>query len=962
VATDNGNQVFEHIFEGNNLDVRRGEDTQPKPTNVTMTPPDLEVDYVNAPANAQASHPMTFTYQVTNYGVAATPNSSWADAYYLSADATLDAGDLYLGRLTHYGALDVSGAANDSYTRTATYALPNGLTGDFYVLVKTDSSNVVFEGPAGSKGESNNVKASAGRVHVVSNPPDLVIVPGSFEPWATAQAGSFLRATWGVLNQGTGSTVGGTWTCKVYASLDNTKGGADDRLLATFVRNGDLAAEGFYYAIDRQINIPIDLSGTIYLYVRTDADNQVYEGANENNNDSGLVPVTIVQHLADLQVTALDPIAGPIRAGDWVTVRWTVQNLGTGRTNALRWRDRIYLSPDNVLGNGNDTHLSSLTRTSPLEAGESYAASASVRIPAGVSGPFYLGVWADADGSVFEGALENNNARLRGLGVDPDDPDDPGPIEPPPPGTVLVPDLVLVSVDAPPEAYSGQAFSLSWTVRNDGDPTPRGWYDQVYLSLDQIYDPGTDISLGHVSHASLGSSQSYTETRSFSIPRGLSGPFYVFAVADRGSYLNESNELNNANYDRTSMLVNLVPPADLVVGVITVPANASPGVNATITYTVDNRDIRNQIPESDETNNIAASLDRAAVDAQSLELGVPGLGTLSRGQSLYYKVQVPAGETLLVTFDSGAEEAFTELYVSFEQMPNRTRSDFAAIEPFQPDQRVVVPLTQEGTYYLLVYGNQSGGVSDPHSILAQRIDFSVFDTSYGRGGNAGDLTIEIKGAKFDRTVTARLANSGGADRPAVEMYYTSSTKTFATFDLRGLAPGPCDVVVENGHGDRVTVTDGLLVVEGGGGNNRPSIQAPRRVRRNRGFEFTVSWGNDGINDILAPLLVVGNTVPFGFRTGDQSAGTRLTFLAVSSDGPPGILRPGQSEQITFYSYSDANPGTYKVYVDRLYEDLQTPFNWEAIRVGLVPPGMSDEDFAPIFAQLVAQVGTTTPSS
>lgn len=280
VRTDSGNHVFEHVFAGNNVDVRRDESLQPRPTNITLTPPDLEVDYVAAPAGAQAGHPLTFTYRVTNYGVAATPNSSWIDACYLSADATLDAGDLYLGSLTRYGALNVFGAPNDSYTRTATFTLPHGLVGNFYVLVKTYSTNVVFEKPAGSAGESNNVTASPAPVQVASNPPDLVIIPGSFEPWPTAQAGSFLRATWGLVNQGTGATVGGTWTCKVYASLDNIKGGSDDRLLATFVRNGNLAAGDFYYARDKVVNIPIDLAGTIYLYVRTDADNQVYEGAN----------------------------------------------------------------------------------------------------------------------------------------------------------------------------------------------------------------------------------------------------------------------------------------------------------------------------------------------------------------------------------------------------------------------------------------------------------------------------------------------------------------------------------------------------------------------------------------------------------------------------------------------------------------------------------------------------------
>lgn len=76
--------------------------------------------------------------------------------------------------------------------------------------------------------------------------------------------------------------------------------------------------------------------------------------------------MTVLQNLADLQVTAIDPIAGPIRAGELVTVAWTVTNLGTGQTNALSWRDRIYLWRDDLLGNGDDVQLASVTRTNPL--------------------------------------------------------------------------------------------------------------------------------------------------------------------------------------------------------------------------------------------------------------------------------------------------------------------------------------------------------------------------------------------------------------------------------------------------------------------------------------------------------------------------------------------------------------------------------------------------------------------
>lgn len=1018
VVTDVHNQVFEHVFETNNEQVRRNVNGDPAATTIFLTPPDLEVDQLQAPASAEAGHPITFDYQVTNYGLAATPNNSWRDAFYLSLNETIEPGtDVFLGSRSHSGSLQL----DESYDATVTVALPEGLVGNYFLLVQTDSDAVVFEGQPGSAGESNNVAATSQPIVVVSHPPDLVIQPGSFAASPAAVAGGLLHASWAVLNQGSGASVGGAWTDSVYISLDNIPGGADDRLLGTFAHSGNLAAGEAYAVADRQLNLPIDLSGTVYVWVRTDASNQVYEGADELNNDSDLLPVAIVQNLADLQVAELAEVAGPLVAGQMVTVNWSVQNEGTGRTNALSWRDRVFLSTD-LIFDSSDMELGSYRRSSPLEPGESYAGSGSFQLPLNVSGAFYIGVVTDADGQVFE-SFEANNTRFRGGGGDPGDP---LLIEPPPPGTILVPDLVTASVSAPPDAYSGQAFDVTWTVRNDGDPAGGSWYDQVYLSLDQVYDPAADISLGHRTHSSgLAAGGEYTATQTFSVPRGLAGPFYVFVVADRGGRVSEADELNNIAYDGRSMLVQLAPPADLVLGTISVPSNGSPGAEAAISYTVHNlgdepavgswydslyistddkwdlqdalfgrihhvgdvadgasyshtltaplpgvlpgeyhvivrSDIRNHIPESNEANNLGASLDRMTLDAQILELGVPAGGSLATGQSLYYRVEVPAGETLKVEFDSAAAEAFSELYVSHESVPNRTNFDFASIQPFSPDQRVVIEFTQAGTYYVLVYGNSDGGASGAYTIEASLVDFSVFDTGYGRGGNAGNLTIEINGAKFDRSVTATLSDGSGFELPAVQHYYDSGTQIYATFDLRQVAPGTYDVIVQNSQGGSIVVPDALQVVAATAVPEIvPWVEVPRSVRRNVPYQFTVSWANDTLNDVPAPLLTVGNTGPFGRSPGSYALGTRYTFLGTNTRGGPlGILRPNQSETVTLFGYSDAQPGDYRVFVDRNGKNPAQAFDWVSLRDELQPAGMSEADFAPLFQQIQLQVGPT----
>ena len=1036
VMTDRYNHVFEHIFEGNNEQVRRDEFAQPKPTNVTLTPPDLEVYYVDAPLNAEASHSLTFSYEVVNYGVAATPNSYWTDAYYLSTNTTLEPGtDLSLGSLTHYGALQVLGSANDSYVRTVTYTLSNGLQGDFFVLVQTDSGNAVFEGRAGDLGENNNVTASDGPVHIVSNPPDLIVMPETFVAWGTAAAGSFLRATWGVQNQGTGATVGGTWKCKVYASLDDSRGGPDDRLLATFTHNGDLGPGAYYASTDVQVDIPIDLSGVIYLWVRADADNQVYEGANENNNDSGLVPVTVVQNLADLQVTSVGWTAGVLTAGDTITVTWTVQNAGTGRTNVLSWRDRVYLSPDAVLGNGNDIDLGSMTHGGPLDAGGTRTLTATVRIPTWAAGEYYLGVYADADGQVFEGALEGNNARVRSLAANPVDPggpvdpSDPGTIDPPPAGVVVVPELVPVSVDAPTEAYSGQAFSLSWTVRNDGDSVTGYWYDQAYLSLDQIYDVNTDVSLGYVWHGGgLANGATYDVTANFNVPRGLAGPFYVFVVVDRGNYKSESNELNNVNYDRTSMLVSLVPPADLVVGTITVPANASPGFATTMTYSVMNQgddaalgswydsiyissddlwdvgdalfgrvfhngnvnghssyshtleaplpgvlpadyyvivrsDIRNHIPESDETNNIGASLDQVVIDAQLLELDIPQTSTLAQGQSVFYKtVELAAGETVRLTFD-GAQDAFSELYVRRGGMPSRNQFDLAANQPFVSDQQITLPVQETGVYYILAYGTVASG-APVYTIGAQIIPFSIESVEAQQVGNTGDATVKIAGARFTASTEFYLVDAQLNVLVAERVYVQDSATVFATFDLFQTSPGTYSVgAAEPGTGAAVLLPDSLTIVEGAGSNIDTRGEGPATVRADRNCRFEVYFGNAGDADAMAPLLLVTSPIntPVGLSRGELYSGAPLQILGTPEEGPLDILRPGALNTVSIYFRSGSAAQGVNIRVVPMTHDDSTVITlaeWEQIKLSVKPASVSLDAWNTFWANIPSRIGPT----
>jgi hypothetical protein len=148
------------------------------------------------------------------------------------------------------------------------------------------------------------------------------------------------------------------------------------------------------------------------------------------------------------------------------------------------------------------------------------------------------------------------------------------------------------SVIAPSNGISGQSFEVSWTVRNGGASTEvPSWYDAVYLSRDQFFDRRTDTYLGAVEYqGGLAAGQSYTQTQSFKVPQGLTGPFYVFVVADGGNQVYErTQEVNNVKYDQGSMQVDLPAPVDLVAGDVSVVASGVPGQQTTITYQVENQ-------------------------------------------------------------------------------------------------------------------------------------------------------------------------------------------------------------------------------------------------------------------------------------------------------------------------------------------------------------------------------------
>jgi RHS repeat-associated protein len=992
--TDGLNHVYEHAFEGNNV----GHDATPTHVNLTP-PPDLEVEEVTAPATALAGHPLTIAYRVTNFGATVTPNPLWIDSFYLSTDATLDpATDLFLGDRTHSGALGV----DHHYDNQVTFTLPNGLSGTFYAFVYTDRPNAVFE-----MDNANNINASAGVISIESRPADLVIEAASAP--GSGEAGRSVRVDWTVRNAGTGDTVVSAWTDRVIASADAVLGGGDDLTLLSIDRN-ELLNAGDSYARSELVNIPFNLVGRYSLFVVSDVKNNVYEGTKEGNNVSPTLPITITRQTPDLQVTAVST-PGSAAGGMSMPVNWTVENLGSNRTNSNYWYDTVYLSKDLFIS-GDDREIGTTRRSNSLDTTESYNQDATFTIPADLAGgTYYAIVRTDTYNHVLEDPLEQNNDRAS------------NPISITP-AVRLTPNLVLASVAAPDEAISGQAFSLTWTVGNDGAPTgSRTWYDAVYISRDQVFDRGSDIYAGYRYHnGGLATGEVYSATQTFTVPNGLAGPFYLFVAADSGGNIQENSELDNAGYDGAAMLVTLAAPADLVVGTITIPANAVPGLNATLSYSVRNQgentafgtwfdsiyisadeqwdvgdalfgrlqhtgdvpagtsysgsltaplpgvtpgeynviirsDILNRIPESNENNNIGASLDEVSIDAQALVLGAPVTGRLGQSQSIYYRVDLKAGETLLVSLDSAAADANNELYIRYGEMPTRAEFDFSFSTPFVPDQEVVVPATRAGTYYILAYGSSVPGAPAGYTVEADLLQFSIRSVTPDHGSNVGQVTMTLEGVKFSADGVVSLVAPDGTEHAASRVWWVDSSTIWATFDLRGLALGTYDVEILD-DGLAAVAQDVFMVNSGKPGDVDVSVAIPSALRPGQVGTVTVEYANAGETDVIAPLLFIASEnalLRFPGETGFSESGVEI--LGINQEGPAGILPPGAGGIVSLIFKPLISTGTVTTSVAAV-STSDTPVDWSSLKDDSRPAYIPADGWNAIWTNFTASVGNT----
>lgn len=935
IVTDAFGEEFEQANEGNNTG------KSPAFTVLLAPPPDLQVTSVSAPAAASSHQAVTLGWTVQNAGAApANAVTGWADRVYLSNNPALTNFNnaLQLGTFTRPNNLD-PGA---SYSKSVSVTVPGGISGDAYFYVYTDALEQIFE----YNFNANNATRAAAATEIRS--PDLRPIDINTDA-TSADAGATITLDYTVKNEGTGVLSGTGWQDHIILEPGYRV------LRAEPV--GETVGVNATYSKTVAVTLPLTLAtGNYQFFVMADAVGQVYEAGQDDDNTLAGPSISVNGNLlADLSVKPMISAPASAISGQSIAVSWEVENISTVSTLANLWYDGVYLSVDNTL-DAADIAIGSRLRPSALAAGSSYPASLNVTIPNGLSGSYFLLIKADVNGHNTEDAL-NNNVQARAITI-----------QPVPPPDLVIPNFTAPAAGYSGQPVqlvwnvsnfgSGPTLSGNWvdkiylsnnftldnsdillhTEPHTGNLPVNTSYTvnkQVTIPINQtgnrILIVKTDDN-NTVFENTLEGNNTAAKAILLTLPPAsdlVVADIFAPASATAGGPVTVSWTLANIGANPAAgMMKEAVffskdttwDVNDPLLGVldanINLPAGAtlSRGLSATLKsvevgdyYTIVRTDLQNNIYELNDTNNLTRTLALLHVDVPELYLNTGTPATLYDDTELYYRIEADTlgGETLLVTLKGDSIAAANELYLRDGQTPSRAVYDYSFSEPNYGNQEVIVPALNPDTYYLMAFGNTTNGDAQGVTLKAEILQFEIRRVRAEQGGNTGRVTLEIKGSKFDSTMTLTLL--GAADTiPADTVLYIDPTKVYATFDLAGKATGLYDVTATKASAETATLANGFQVVPGGPPDLALSVLHPPSAVPGQIVALQIQFANNGTTDLVNAKVDLRSLAgaPVALSPAALNAGvTALELTAEEFGGPPGILRPGAVGSVAVYTYA-----------------------------------------------------------
>ena len=267
-VADEANQQVE-LDETNNTLASTGTVT------ITLYQPDLMLTALSAPASGAAGRTLAITSSVRNAGPA--PATAFTVRFYLSNDATLDAGDVLLGSRV---VSSLAPGATSMATTTVMIPANTSVPSTYFVIALVDALGQQTE-----LDETNNVMVTSSAMTITAFLPDLQV--SALSAPAGASAGHTLAIANTVKN--TGPAPAGAVTVRFYLSADAT---LDDGDVLLGARTISSLAAGAINGTTTTLLVPAGTTvpNPYYVLAVVDALGQVTE-LDEGNNVTASGPL-----------------------------------------------------------------------------------------------------------------------------------------------------------------------------------------------------------------------------------------------------------------------------------------------------------------------------------------------------------------------------------------------------------------------------------------------------------------------------------------------------------------------------------------------------------------------------------------------------------------------------------------------------------------------------------------------
>lgn len=386
VVADATDLIYEHTGESNNTAVSNG-------FLAAVYQLDLMAVEIDGPDEVEWGQTATYRLHVRNNSAVPTLAHQWKDAMYVSADQVLQDIDHLVQLINHQTTLN----AGDDYWVNFTVTIPYGTPATAYLLGFADFNN---NNPDINLFNNSVVKA----ITVSSVPtPDIAVTEAVLLD--DVVAGQPTQLAYTVTNVGEQAINQQTWRDKVFLSANSTYGSEDIELITKPCQNVTLA-QGDSYSDTLTFAVPLPYSGSMYLILKANANNNPYE-VNTDNNTVALPVNVILTDPGDLVVTDITS-ESIVQSGSLLHVSWNVQNIGDNLLEGNGLRSLLYISTNTVF-DANDRLVGNVVTPSiQLNPGDMVAQTLECRISGLAEGEYYLIVKTDVTNAFYEVDETNN--------------------------------------------------------------------------------------------------------------------------------------------------------------------------------------------------------------------------------------------------------------------------------------------------------------------------------------------------------------------------------------------------------------------------------------------------------------------------------------------------------------------------------------------------------------------------